>query len=75
MARLAGIEDLAARVPHARNKMNTIKATFQALTNQRLPEQIAKGRGKKLVDVRKVYYGGDQEIPQTIEQKAAARRR
>lgn len=38
--------------------MNTIKAAFQALTNQRLPDDIARGRGKKLVDVRKVYYGG-----------------
>lgn len=38
--------------------MNTVKATYQALTNQPDPEEIAKGRGKKLVDVRKVYYGG-----------------
>jgi len=38
--------------------MNTIKAAFQALTSQRLPDDIARGRGKKLVDVRKVYYGG-----------------
>jgi len=58
MARAAGIQDLAARVPRSRNKMNTIKAAFQALTNQRLPDDIARGRGKKLVDVRKVYYGG-----------------
>ena len=36
--------------------MNTVKATFQALMSQRLPEDIARGRGKKLVDVRKVYY-------------------
>jgi small subunit ribosomal protein S5 len=60
MARCAGIQDLAARVPRGRNKMNTIKATYQALLNQRLPDEIARGRGKKLVDVRKVYYGGDQ---------------
>lgn len=38
--------------------MNTVKATYQALTNQPDPEEIAQGRGKKLVDVRKVYYGG-----------------
>jgi len=38
--------------------MNTVKATMQALLNQRLPEDIARARGKKLVDVRKVYYGG-----------------
>jgi small subunit ribosomal protein S5 len=58
MARAAGLQDLAARVPRSRNRMNTVKATFQALTNQRLPDDIARGRGKKMVDVRKVYYGG-----------------
>ena len=39
--------------------MNAIKATVQALMNQRLPEEIAMGLGRKLVDVRKVYYGGN----------------
>lgn len=39
--------------------MNTIKATFQALMNQRIPDEVARGLGKKLVDVRKVYYGGN----------------
>jgi len=58
MCRAAGIQDIAARVPRSRNKMNTIKATFHALTNQRLPDDVARGRGKKMVDVRKVYYGG-----------------
>ncbi|TVY46150.1 37S ribosomal protein S5, mitochondrial [Lachnellula occidentalis] len=58
MARAAGIQDLAARVPRSRNKMNTIKATYEALMKQRIPDEIARGRGKKLVDVRKVYYGG-----------------
>lgn len=38
--------------------MNTVKATLQALKRQRLPEEIARARGKKLVDVRKVYYAG-----------------
>ncbi|EPE25594.1 Ribosomal protein S5 2-like protein [Glarea lozoyensis ATCC 20868] len=58
MARAAGLQDLAARVPRSRNKMNTVKAAYQALMKQRIPDQIARGRGKKLVDVRKVYYGG-----------------
>jgi small subunit ribosomal protein S5 len=38
--------------------MNTVKAAYQALLKQRIPDEIARGRGKKLVDVRKVYYGG-----------------
>lgn len=58
MGRAAGIHDLAARVPRSRNKMNTVKAAYQALLKQRIPEEIARGRGKKLVDVRKVYYAG-----------------
>ncbi|KAB2570738.1 putative 37s ribosomal protein s5 protein [Lasiodiplodia theobromae] len=59
MARAAGIHDLAARVTRSRNKMNTIKATWEALLGQKLPEDIARARGRKLVDVRKVYYGGN----------------
>ncbi|KAF2200347.1 37S ribosomal protein-like protein S5 [Delitschia confertaspora ATCC 74209] len=58
MARAAGLQDLSARVPRSRNKMNVIKATWEALTNQKLPDEIARARGVKLVDVRKVYYGG-----------------
>lgn len=59
MCRAAGISDIAARVTRARNPMNTVKAAFQALQSQKDPEEIAKGRGKKLVDVRKVYYAGN----------------
>ncbi|KAK7193685.1 hypothetical protein DPSP01_000243 [Paraphaeosphaeria sporulosa] len=58
IARAAGLQDLAARTPRSRNKMNVIKATWEALCNQKLPDEIARARGKKLVDVRKVYYGG-----------------
>lgn len=50
---------MAARVTRARNPMNTVKAAFQALSRQKDPEEVAKGRGKKLVDVRKVYYAGN----------------
>ncbi|KAI9844983.1 MAG: 28S ribosomal protein S5, mitochondrial [Sclerophora amabilis] len=58
MCRCAGISDLAARVTRSRNPMNVVKAAFQALKSQRIPDEIARARGKKLVDVRKVYYGG-----------------
>ena len=57
LARAAGISDLSARTPRSRNKMNVVKAAFEALVNQKLPEDVAKGRGRKLVDVRSVYYG------------------
>ncbi|KAJ5086530.1 37S ribosomal protein S5 [Penicillium alfredii] len=56
MCRAAGIRDLSARVNRSRNPMNTVKATYKALMSQRDPEEIARARGKKIVDVRKVYY-------------------
>lgn len=58
MARAAGIHDLAARVTRSRNPMNTVKAAYEALMGQKDPEEIARARGKKLIDVRKVYYAG-----------------
>jgi len=58
ICRAVGISDLAAKIPRSRNPLNTVKAAYLALTNQPNPEDIAIGRGKKLVDVRKVYYGG-----------------
>ncbi|KAL1996884.1 hypothetical protein VTN49DRAFT_7749 [Thermomyces lanuginosus] len=58
MCRAAGIHDLAARVTRSRNPMNTVKAAYQALMKQKDPEEVARARGIKLVDVRKVYYAG-----------------
>ncbi|KAF8533182.1 ribosomal protein S5, C-terminal domain-containing protein [Trichophaea hybrida] len=58
MCRCLGIQDLSARVTRSRNPMNVIKTFMKALRSQKLPEVIARGRGKKFVDVRKVYYGG-----------------
>ncbi|KAK6539805.1 28S ribosomal protein S5, mitochondrial [Orbilia ellipsospora] len=57
ICRCAGISDIAARVTRSRNPMNVIKATIQALTIQKTPDFIARGRGKKIVDVRRAYYG------------------
>ena len=58
MCRAAGIHDLAGRVGRSRNQMNTVKAAYEALMSQRDPEEIARARGRKIVDVRKVYYAG-----------------
>jgi len=38
--------------------MNVVKAAYQALLSQRLPGDVARARGRKMVDVRKVYYEG-----------------
>jgi small subunit ribosomal protein S5 len=59
ICRCAGIYDIAARVTRSRNPMNTVKATIKALMSQKDPEDIARARGKKIVDVRKVYYAGN----------------
>lgn len=59
ICKCAGISDLAARVGRSRNPMNIVKATVKALLSQQFPEDIARARGKKLVDVRKVYYNGN----------------
>lgn len=58
VCRCAGITDISARTLRSSNPMNVIKATVQALMKQRVPEVVAKARGKKMVDVRKVYYAG-----------------
>ena len=58
MCKCVGISDMAARVTRARNPMNTVKAAFQAFLGQRDPEEIARGRGRKMVDLRRVYYAG-----------------
>lgn len=59
MCRVAGISDIAVRTSRSRNPMNVCKATYNALMNQKLPDDIALGRGMKMVDVRKVYYAGN----------------
>ncbi|WPK26306.1 hypothetical protein PUMCH_003655 [Australozyma saopauloensis] len=52
----AGIKDLSGKVYKSRNSMNVIKGFIEALTKQRSLEDLAAGRGKKVVDLRKVYY-------------------
>ncbi|KAK8443058.1 28S ribosomal protein S5, mitochondrial [Candidozyma auris] len=52
----AGIKDLRGKITKSRNRMNTVKGFFEALTKERPIEELAAGRGKKIVDLRKVYY-------------------
>ncbi|KAF7999645.1 hypothetical protein HF325_006321 [Metschnikowia pulcherrima] len=52
----AGIKDLRGKVYKLRNPMNVVKGFVEALTKQTSLEDLAAGRGKKLVDLRKVYY-------------------
>lgn len=52
----AGIKDLRGKVYKSRNPMNVVKGFVEALTKQTSLEDLAAGRGKKLVDLRKVYY-------------------
>ncbi|CCE78045.1 Piso0_000658 [Millerozyma farinosa CBS 7064] len=52
----AGIKDLSGKVYKSRNPMNVTKAFVEALMKQKPLEELAAGRGKKLVDLRRVYY-------------------
>ncbi|KAL9059011.1 MAG: hypothetical protein Q9162_001399 [Coniocarpon cinnabarinum] len=58
IAKCAGLQDLQAKSLRSRNPMNVCKAMVEALRSQKDPEDIARARGKKMVDVRKVYYAG-----------------
>ena len=44
----------------SRNGMNVVKATFQAFETQKLPEDLAKARGKNVIDLYRTYYGADE---------------
>ncbi|TPX69045.1 hypothetical protein SpCBS45565_g02643 [Spizellomyces sp. 'palustris'] len=57
ICRCIGISDLGAKIWGSRNPMNVIKATFAALKQQQRPEDIARARGKRVVDVEMAYYG------------------
>jgi ribosomal protein S5 len=54
----AGISDLSAKVRGSMNGMNVVKAVFDALENQKTPEQIARQRGMHVIDVRQRYFHG-----------------
>lgn len=74
MGRAAGLRDLSARCLRSRNKMNVVKATYAALMSQRIPEQVALARGRKMVDVRNVYYSGRATPPLNKDEKEEKRR-
>ncbi|KAI9310000.1 ribosomal protein S5, C-terminal domain-containing protein [Dichotomocladium elegans] len=57
ICRCIGIQDISGKVRGSRTPMNVIKATFEALSSQKMPQDIAKMRGKKVTDVQGVYYG------------------
>lgn len=57
ICQLLGIRDLGAKVYKSRNEMNIAKGVVEALSQkQKSLSEIALGRGKKIVDIRKVYY-------------------
>lgn len=56
MCEMAGIKDLSGKVYKSRNPLLVVQGFFEALTKQRSIEDLAAARGKKIVDLRKVYY-------------------
>ncbi|KAJ3299396.1 T-complex protein 1 subunit beta [Borealophlyctis nickersoniae] len=59
VCRCIGISDLGGRLRGSRNPLNVVKGTFEALKQQKRPEEIAAARGKKVMDVELTYYGLD----------------
>jgi len=56
VCRCAGLNDIGAKVRGSMNGMNIVKAVFEALKLQKLPETIAKQRGLHVIDVRERYF-------------------
>jgi small subunit ribosomal protein S5 len=48
----SGIQNVLTKCIGSNNPHNMVKATFDALRNLRLPEEIAASRGKTLPDIR-----------------------
>ncbi|KAJ3194053.1 hypothetical protein HK101_003611 [Irineochytrium annulatum] len=57
ICRCVGISDLTSKIRGSRNPMNVVKAFFEALRKQRTPVEIARSRGRKIVDIANTYYG------------------
>jgi ribosomal protein S5 len=55
-----GISDLSGKVRGSRNPINVVKGTFEALLRQKSADDIARSRGRKLIDVYQQYYGVKQ---------------
>ncbi|CAK9436204.1 mitochondrial 37S ribosomal protein uS5m [Lodderomyces beijingensis] len=52
----AGIKDLRGKIHKSRNPMIVAQGFVEALQEQRSIEELALNRGKKIVELRKVYY-------------------
>ncbi|KAJ3341768.1 28S ribosomal protein S5, mitochondrial [Gonapodya sp. JEL0774] len=48
----SGIRDCTAKVVGSTNPMNVVKAAYEALKKQTRAEDVAKRRGRKIVDVQ-----------------------
>lgn len=57
VCRCVGISDIAAKVNGSTNTMNVVKGFFEALKQQKKPEDLARGRGKKIIDIQQAYFG------------------
>ncbi|KXS16993.1 hypothetical protein M427DRAFT_55018 [Gonapodya prolifera JEL478] len=53
-----GVHDCASKVTGSTNPMNVVKAAFEALGKQKTADEVARARGRKVVDVQRIYYGG-----------------
>lgn len=56
VARVFGLKDLGSKISGSTNPMNVVKSCFDALKRAKSPQDIAKLRGLKVVDVCGRYY-------------------
>ena len=57
VCRVFGVKDVGSKIEGNTNPMNVVKAAFEALRRAQTPEELAKMRGLKSVDVCSRYFG------------------
>ena len=71
VCRCFGISDVGVKILGSKNPMNVVKAAFEALTTTKSPQEIARMRGQKFVDVVETYYGSNEAMDAVYGQPEA----
>jgi len=67
---LGGIRDVLAKSLGTTNPINMLKAAETALRNLRRPEDVAKSRGKSIVDVLPYKQAAEEPEPEVVGAEA-----
>lgn len=66
---IMGIKDLGGKIMGGRNKLNDVKSLMQLLKGLKSAREVAKGRGKKVVELRSYMQGVLTEVDQIRAQQ------